>query len=103
MYEIKIALTKWLKSASKLIRNTASSMLEMFDGYCNIIHGIIGVADFLDPRFKMKLLEWMFTQIYIDRVLYKIARIKNIYHELLNEFDRLTPNACSSCTFIFYC
>ena len=42
-------------------------MLHKFNNYWNVIHGIMGVAAILDPRYKLKLLEWMFTQIYGDR------------------------------------
>ena len=85
-------------SPKELIRNMASSMLDKFNSYWNVIHGVIGVAAILDPRFKMKLLEQMFTQINGNRALDEIARIKNICYKLLNEYNSMAPNACSSGT-----
>ena len=73
-------------------------MMEKFHRYWDVIHGIIGVAAILDPRFKMKLLDWMFGQIYGDRAAFEIHRIKSICYDLLNEYKKKESNVNPSCT-----
>ena len=54
----------------------ALKMKDKFEKYWDVIHGILSVAIVLDPRYKMKLIEYYFPQIYesecsdleIDRV-----------------------------------
>ena len=55
--EIKIVLNSWFTSASDVIRRMTFKMLEKFDCYWNMIHGVMVVATILDPRYKIELLE----------------------------------------------
>ena len=64
--EIKITLNSWFTSASYVIKNMAFKMLEKFDCYWNVSHGVMAMATILDPRYKIELLEYYFPIIYGD-------------------------------------
>jgi len=52
--EIKLSLMQWETCSMEAIRNMASRMILKFDKYWSVIHGIMGIASLLDPRYKMK-------------------------------------------------
>ena len=57
-------------------------MVTKFDKYWKVIHGIMVVATVLDPRFKMKLLEFNFPKIYQNDSSYEINKI----YELVKKY-----------------
>ncbi|KAL7147969.1 hypothetical protein ABFS83_06G146700 [Erythranthe nasuta] len=85
--QIKIHLNEWSTSTNNVIKNMALSMLEKFDSYWDVIHGIMGVAAILDPQFKMKLVDYLFKKIYGDRASIEISKIKTICYDLLDEYS----------------
>jgi len=42
----------------------AAKMVAKFDKYWSGIHGIVGVAAVLDPRYKMTVLEFYFDKLF---------------------------------------
>ena len=46
----------------------------------------MAVAAILDPRYKMKLLEFYYPNIYGDNSNLEIEKIKNLYYDLLDEY-----------------
>ncbi|TXG73486.1 hypothetical protein EZV62_002065 [Acer yangbiense] len=57
--------------------------------YWDVIHGIMVVAAILDPRYKMKLIEYYFPIIYGDGAYTKIEKIQKICDDLVGQY-RLT-------------
>ena len=78
VHEIKISLNLWLSSTNDMIKSMASRMLEKFNSYWNVIHGIMAVATILDPRYKIALLEYYFPIIYGDQADFEIKKIRDI-------------------------
>uniref|UniRef100_A0A2N9ED94 HAT C-terminal dimerisation domain-containing protein n=1 Tax=Fagus sylvatica TaxID=28930 RepID=A0A2N9ED94_FAGSY len=85
--EIKIALNLWFTSPNDMIRSMAFRMLEKFDSYWNVIHGVMAVATILDPRYKIELLEYYFPIIYGDQADDEIQRIRDICYEMLRDYN----------------
>ena len=85
--EIKIALNLWFTSTNDVIRSMAFRMLEKFDNYWNVIHGVMAVATILDPRYKIELLKYYFPIIYGDQADDEIQRIKDICYEMLCDYN----------------
>ncbi|XP_031281355.1 zinc finger BED domain-containing protein RICESLEEPER 1-like [Pistacia vera] len=85
--EIRIALSNWLRCGNDLIRNMATKMLEKFNKYWDVIHGILGVASLLDPRYKMKSLDYFFPRIYGVDGKYHIMRIQGLLSDLFNQYQ----------------
>ncbi|KAF8408768.1 hypothetical protein HHK36_004837 [Tetracentron sinense] len=59
-----MTLSQWLTSSNEVVRTMASNMLGKYDKYWLVIHGIMGVAAVLDPRYKMTLIEYYFPKLY---------------------------------------
>ena len=75
--EIKITLNSWFTNPSDIIRSMIFKMLEKFDYYWNVIHGVMVVATILDPRYKIELLEYYFPLIYGDEVKNEIQKVRD--------------------------
>nr|KYP39326.1 Retrovirus-related Pol polyprotein from transposon 17.6 [Cajanus cajan] len=63
MCEIKLSLQQWKNCSIVAIQNMASKMVAKFDKYWFVIHEIMGFAIILDPRYKLKLLEY---ELYLE-------------------------------------
>lgn len=88
--DIRIALAEWLYCSSKVINLMASKMIEKFDKYWTVIHGVVGVAAVLDPRYKMTVLEFYFDKLFGDKAAEEIEKVRRLCYELLSEYqDRL--------------
>ncbi|KAL5580764.1 hypothetical protein UlMin_013206 [Ulmus minor] len=59
---------------------------EKFLKYWDVTHGIMAVASILDPRYKMKLIEYFFPRIYGERCATEIMRLQTICAALLREY-----------------
>ena len=64
--ELKIALNEWSFSSDEMISTMAESMLTKFNSYCANISVVMAIVSILDPRYKMKLLEFYYSNIYGD-------------------------------------
>lgn len=83
--DIHLKLIGWCKSSDDYISSLALKMRSKFDEYWDKCSLGLAVAAFLDPRFKMKLVEYYFPQIYGSTSLERIdeisSRIKALYNE----------------------
>ena len=87
--ELKIALNEWSLSSSEMISTMAESMLAKFNSYWANVSVVMAVAVILDPRYKMKLLEFYYPNIYGDNSDLEIEKIKNICYDLLDEYGNV--------------
>ncbi|KAI8554868.1 hypothetical protein RHMOL_Rhmol05G0130200 [Rhododendron molle] len=109
---IKMALTEWVelyernemenlytKRKKEMMRDMAAQMIKKYEKYWTIIYSILGVVAVLDPRFKMKLVEYYFNRIYGEDAIFEIERVHNYYKELLEEYEVKLNNGgiASSC------
>ncbi|GAV85374.1 DUF4413 domain-containing protein [Cephalotus follicularis] len=66
----------------------SNKMIEKFDKYWHVIHDIMGVANILDPIFKIKYCEFFYHQIYgNDYCREEIDILKNICYDLVSEYQ----------------
>ncbi|XP_070662458.1 zinc finger BED domain-containing protein RICESLEEPER 1-like [Malus domestica] len=65
----------------------ARSMIEKFDQYWSVIHGIVVVATVLDPRFKMRLIEYFFPLMYGQYASNEIDKIRKYCYDLVKECE----------------
>ena len=84
--EIRLLLRDCLSSSYKNIKLMAKSMIAKFDEYWSVIHGILDLATILDPRFKMKLIEYYFPKLYGDESPNEIERVRNLCFDLVKEY-----------------
>ena len=73
---MKIALNEWSLSSNEMISTMAESMLAKFNSYWANVNVVMVVAVILDPRYKMRLLEFYYPNIYGDNSDLEIEKIK---------------------------
>lgn len=85
--EIKLSLKQWETCSIEAIRNMASKMNVKFEKYWSVIHGIMGIAIVLDPRYKLKLLEFFFPLLYGNASSIEINKIKKLCFSLFEDYQ----------------
>ncbi|CAN6323816.1 unnamed protein product [Urochloa humidicola] len=66
----------------------STAMKEKFLKYWADVHGLMAVATILDPRYKMKFLYAMYTQIYGAEGMHReVAKVKDLLVELVKEYQ----------------
>ena len=86
MCELKIALNEWSLSSNEMISRMAKSMFAKFNSYWANVNVVMAVNAILDPRYKMNLLEFYYSNIYGNNSDLEIEKIKNLCYELLDEY-----------------
>ncbi|XP_026440579.1 zinc finger BED domain-containing protein RICESLEEPER 2-like [Papaver somniferum] len=87
-FDIRLSLNEWKKSKVGVIKEMAYEMIENFEEYWFVINGVMAVAIMLDPRFKMKLIEFYFPQIYgqaFSKI--EIDRVRDLCVDLATEYE----------------
>ena len=62
-------------------------MVAKFKKYWYVVHGIMGIAIVLDPRYKLKLLECFFPKLYGSSSAFEINNIKKSCYSLFEDYQ----------------
>ncbi|KAJ4726518.1 Zinc finger BED domain-containing protein [Melia azedarach] len=84
--DVHIQLIDWCKSPDEFLSSTALKMKAKFDKYWSKCSLALAVAAILDPRFKMKLVEYYYSQIYGSTALERIKEVSDGIKELFNAY-----------------
>lgn len=84
--DIHIQLIEWCKSPDDFISSLALKMKAKFDKYWSKCSLALAVAVILDPRFKMKLVEYYYPQIYGTDAADRIKDVSDGIKELFNVY-----------------
>nr|KAJ0210850.1 hypothetical protein LSAT_V11C400183110 [Lactuca sativa] len=89
IFSIKfLALKKWDESKFIEVSTMASSMVTKFDKYWEESYGVMSMATVLDPRFKMKILEFFFPLIYgDDKEKVHLLNVKAVFEGIYQKYD----------------
>ncbi|XP_011044854.1 PREDICTED: zinc finger BED domain-containing protein DAYSLEEPER-like isoform X3 [Populus euphratica] len=90
VYKIQLELTSAAMSHDPFVRNLTKPLKEKFDQYWNDCFLVLAIAVVMDPRFKMKLLEFSFPKVFGEDAGMWIKSVDDGIHELLVGY--LTPN-----------
>ncbi|KAH7543966.1 hypothetical protein JRO89_XS15G0073100 [Xanthoceras sorbifolium] len=85
--DVHIQLIDWCKSPDEFLSSTALKMKAKFDKYWSKCSLALAVAAILDPRFKMKLVEYYYSQIYGSTALERIKEVSDGIKELFNAYS----------------
>lgn len=85
--DVHIQLIDWCKSPNEFICSMAMKMKMDFDKYWSKCRFSLTVAAILDPRFKMKLVEYYYPQIYSSGASNYIKQVSDGMRELYNEYS----------------
>nr|KAJ0202220.1 hypothetical protein LSAT_V11C600333530 [Lactuca sativa] len=86
--DMKLSLLSWSVSDNNVIKSMASTMLTKFEKYWNVIHNVMSVAIVLDPRYKLKLINYFFPKLYGNEARSEIMQVRNIITELFEEYKK---------------
>ncbi|XP_022717364.1 zinc finger BED domain-containing protein RICESLEEPER 1-like isoform X2 [Durio zibethinus] len=84
---VHIQLIEWCKSPNNFLSSLAAKMKAKFDKYWSKCSLALAVAGILDPRFKMKLVEYYYSQIYGSTALERIKEVSDGVKELFNAYS----------------
>ncbi|KAL5823317.1 hypothetical protein ACOSQ4_021217 [Xanthoceras sorbifolium] len=84
--KIQLELTQASMSGDSFISNLTRPLKEEFDEYWKDCFLILAIAVVIDPRFKMKLIEFSFSRIYGEDAEMWIKIVEDGIHELFHEF-----------------
>ncbi|GKV40133.1 hypothetical protein SLEP1_g47802 [Rubroshorea leprosula] len=85
--DVHIQLIEWCKTPDNFLSSVAAKMKTKFDKYWSKCSLALAVAAILDPRFKMKLVEYYFSQIYGSTALDRIKEVSDGLKELFNAYS----------------
>ncbi|XP_020098901.1 zinc finger BED domain-containing protein RICESLEEPER 1-like isoform X2 [Ananas comosus] len=85
---IHLLLKTWCDSRYSIVASMASHMFEKFEQYWGVTRMVMAFASILDPRYKMKSVEYFFKLIYTDPNTAKerIESIRKCFTSLYNEY-----------------
>lgn len=90
---IHLLLKEWCKSSCLFLVSMASNMMDKLEKYWSDNGMILAVAAILDPRLKMKSVEYYFPLIYGSEAWMRISDVRNCLKNLYKEYmARTTPN-----------
>lgn len=88
-WKIQLELARAATSEDPFISNLTKPMQESFDKYWKNCCVILAIAVVMDPRFKMKLVEFSFTKIYGEDAATYVKIVDEGIHELYLEYNAL--------------
>ncbi|KAM6601327.1 hypothetical protein CsatA_020936 [Cannabis sativa] len=85
--DIHMQLIEWCKSSDDFLSSMAMKMKTKFDKYWSKCSLALAIAAILDPRFKMRLVEYYYSQIYGSTALDRIKEVSDGIKELFNAYS----------------
>ncbi|XP_057968491.1 zinc finger BED domain-containing protein DAYSLEEPER-like [Malania oleifera] len=89
VWKIQSELARAATSEESFVSDLAKQMMEKFDKYWKDCSMVLAIAVIMDPRFKMKLVEFSFTKIYGEDAATNIKIVDDGIHELFLEYVAL--------------
>ncbi|KAK4431280.1 Zinc finger BED domain-containing protein RICESLEEPER 2 [Sesamum alatum] len=95
---VKVLLDDKSSDSDGFIRDMVEKMKIKFDKYWGETNLLMSIAAILDPRCKMKALEFWFPQLYSsEKVEREISFVRTALHELYSEYALLYNDEGESC------
>ncbi|KAK0608058.1 hypothetical protein LWI29_024888 [Acer saccharum] len=85
--DIRLSLSDLLKSENEVIKEMTVKMIENFEKYWDMIHGVMAVATVLNPRYKMRLIEFYFPSIFGANYMTHLESIRKLCLDLVKEYE----------------
>ncbi|XP_020106127.1 zinc finger BED domain-containing protein RICESLEEPER 2-like [Ananas comosus] len=101
---IHLLLKTWRTSSSPVVASVASQMLKKFEQYWDSTGMVMAFASILDPRYKMKSVEYFFKLIYNEQyeVKTKIESVHKSFNSLYNEYAVRLASSSKNQAFLCY-
>ena len=96
-----VLLKNWKASTLPVFATMASQILEKFEDYWRPTLLVMAIASILDPRYKMKSIEYFFKTIYDDADA-KIEEIRKYLKELYDQYVKQSNSTSQNQAFLCY-
>ncbi|CAA7031868.1 unnamed protein product [Microthlaspi erraticum] len=83
--DVHLRLIEWSKNQDEFVSSLAVNMRKRFDEFWDKNNLVLAIATILDPRFKMKLVEYYYTLFYDSSASELIEDISECVKALYNE------------------
>jgi hypothetical protein len=95
--EINLKIIDWLKSNDSFVASMAKSMKEKFDKYWEMSNTALAVACFLDPRYKMKVVEFYYSEMSEDYGFDDTYEFKKVLQKIYDSYATTYGSSTTSC------
>ncbi|KAK7330069.1 hypothetical protein VNO77_24254 [Canavalia gladiata] len=89
VWKLQLDLARAVVNEDPFISNLTKPMHEKIDKYWKDCSLVLAIAVVMDPRFKMKLVEFSFTKIYGEEAHVYVKIVDDGIHELFHEYVTL--------------
>ena len=93
VWKIQTLILEELNSPNKVISSMAQQMKEKFDKYWDCYSIVLSFAIVLDPRYKLKFVEFAFAKLDPETCEEKIRNVRMKLHSLFQEYKCFSPSA----------
>lgn len=93
---VYVKLKEWCNSPSPCIQAMAARMFEEFAGRLNGANLLLVIGSILDPRFKMKSVDYLFAQLYFDDFSQRIYDVHEAFLKLYKAYSAQYERAVMS-------
>ncbi|XP_039137371.1 zinc finger BED domain-containing protein RICESLEEPER 1-like [Dioscorea cayenensis subsp. rotundata] len=85
-WKIQLELTNAIKNEDSMVSCMAQELHEKFDKYWKDCSLVLSIAVVMDPRFKLKLVEFSFSKIYVEDASMYVKVVDDAIHEFYLEY-----------------
>ncbi|KAG6518550.1 hypothetical protein ZIOFF_022029 [Zingiber officinale] len=86
--DIKLAIGDWLLSDDNLVKTMATNMKVKFEKYWDIMNCLLAIGSILDPRYKIKTVQFYYPLVYGDMSSYEIEKLKKKLCDMVEEYEK---------------
>ncbi|XP_074557014.1 zinc finger BED domain-containing protein RICESLEEPER 2-like [Curcuma longa] len=86
--DIKLAIGDWLLSDDNVVKTMAINMKVKFDKYWDVMNCLLAIGSILDPRYKMKIVQFYYPLVYGDMSSYEIEKLKKKLCDMVEEYKK---------------
>lgn len=89
-------LKTWCTSPSPVVASVASQMLLKLEAYWDLTKTLMAITSILDPRYKMKSIEYFFKQMYTTDTFEAKSRTDGIRKTFINLYNEYVAQSANS-------
>ncbi|KAG6503414.1 hypothetical protein ZIOFF_035727 [Zingiber officinale] len=86
--DIKLAIGDWLLSDDNLVKTMATNMKVKFEKYWDVMNCLLAIGSILDPRYKMKTVQFYYPLVYGDMSSYEIEKLNKKLCDIVEEYEK---------------
>ncbi|KAG6505971.1 hypothetical protein ZIOFF_031285 [Zingiber officinale] len=86
--DIKLAIGDWLLWDDNLVKTMTTNMKVKFEKYWDVMNCLLAIESILDPRYKMKTVQFYYPLVYGDMSSYEIEKLKKKLCDMVKEYEK---------------